>query len=383
MDIHDYFEPVTVNTHYRLGEKNAFGSGVQKHLSGQTLPDWHKADIALIGISEFRQSHKNNSADTANTTRKYLYELSRPEVKLKIADLGNLKEGNTIEDSHAALRDVMAGLLAENTLPVLIGGSRELALAMFKAYEDNQRTINMTAVDRQPGLAGNQLDDSPEQSYLSRIISAKSKFLFNFTNIGYQSYFTVANEIKLLDDLLFDAFRLGIVRDDIREMEPVLRDTDMLVISLSSVRQSDSPAAIAASPNGFSGEEICQLAWYGGKSERLTSFALSDWYHEYDRRDQTSHLAAQVIWYFIEGYYKRKGEYPFNSSKDCTKYIVNLSGNEIVFYKSTRSERWWMEVPSSILPGNLHIACSYEDYQKACKQEVPERWWQNFKKINH
>jgi formiminoglutamase len=385
MEIHDYFDPVTVKTDYRLGEKNVFGAKVQKNLSEKSFPDWQKADIALVGISEYRQSRENNSADTANKTRKYLYELSKPEGKINVTDLGNLKVGNTIEDSCAALRDIMSALLERNIFPVLIGGTSQLALAMFKAYENNQKTINLTSIDRQPGLAGNHFDDSPEQSYLGRIISEKSRFLFNYANIGYQSYFTLSDEIKLLDDLLFDAFRLGVVRDDIREMEPVLRDTDMLVISMSAVRQSDAPAAITASPNGFTGEEICQLAWYGGKSERLTSIAFHDWYHEYDRRDQTSHLAAQVIWYFIDGYYRRKGEYPFNTSRDSTKYIVDLSGpgTEIVFYKSTRSERWWMEIPSSKLPRSLLVACSYEDYQKACRQEVPDRWWQNFKKINH
>lgn len=385
MKIRDYFDPVSVDADYRLGERNSFGSHVNKYQDGNKFPDWAKADIAIIGISEYRTIQKNNSTDAACRARKSLYELSAVNTGMKIADLGNLREGKTADDSMAALRDVMAEILGKNTLPLLLGGGRDLTLAMFRAYEQNNMTINLTAVDSRAGLAGEHFTDTLEQSYLSRIVSSRSKHLFNYTNIGYQSYFAGGGETGLLEDMLFDFFRLGMVRENIRETEPVLRDTDLLMISMSSVRQSDAPAALFPSPNGFFGEELCQLAWYGGKSERLTGFAVCDWYGEYDRRGHTARLAAQAAWYFIEGYYKRTNEYPFNPSKECTKYIVNISGpgTEIVFYKSTVTDRWWMEVPSSKLPGSLMVACSHEDYQRACREEVPERWWQNFKKINH
>ena len=387
MELTDYFEPVSVDSDYRLGEKTAFGNFVHKYLEKKKIPEWEKADIALMGISEYRGAHRDNCSNAADQARKCLYELSRTDEKMKIADLGNLRAGKSLEDSYAALRDVMAELLAKNTIPMILGGSRDLTLAMFRSYEISNRTINLTAVDSRAGMGSDHYPDIDvkEKSYLSTIISSKSKYLFNYTNIGYQSFFAGKNETRLLEDLMFDSFRLGLVRENLAETEPVLRDTDLLMISMSSIRQSDAPAALFPSPNGFQGEEVCQLAWYGGKSERLTSLAVVDWYGSYDRRYHTAHQAAQIAWYFIDGYYKRKGEYPFNPSKECTKYIVNLtgSGNEIIFYKSSKSERWWMEVPSSKLPRSLMVACSYEDYRKACRQEVPERWWQNFRKINH
>ncbi len=387
MNLKDYFDPVSVEADYRLGEKSSFGPQAKKNLTGNKFPDWAKADIAIIGVSEFRNVHLENSALAATQARKALYELSAVHNKMNIADLGDLKTGNTINDSFAGLRDVMSALLEKNTLPLVIGGNRELTLAMFRSYENNKKTINLTSVDSRAGLAGNSFHGEMTTSCLNNIISSKSKYLFNYTNIGYQSYFTGNDEINLMDDLLFDSFRLGAVKESLKEMEPVLRDTDLLTISMSSIRQSDAPAAIFPSPNGFSGEEVCQLAFYAGRSERPSSLALFDWYAEYDRRSHTAHQAAQAAWYFIDGFYKRKGEYPFNPSINCTKFIVNVTGkgneNEIIFYKSTRTGRWWMEVPSSKLPRGLIIACSYEDYQRACLKEIPDRWWQNFKKINH
>jgi formiminoglutamase len=385
MEIRDYFEPVTVLPDYRLGENKAFGSWISQHRSAMEFPDWKSADLAIMGVSEFRYACRENSADAADQARKCLYELSCTNRKMKIADLGNLRPGNTPEDSLAAIRDIISLLLEKNTIPILLGGTADLAYGMFNAYEKNKRTINITAVDNQPGLSSRYFDQVKIKSFLSKIISSQSKCLFNYSNIGYQSYFTGPEETGLLEDLLFDFFRLGLARENIIGMEPVIRDTDLLMISLSAVRQSDAPAAIFPSPNGFTGEEICQLAWYGGKSERLSCIALFDWHPGFDTRMQTAHLSAHIAWYFIDGFYKRKGEYPFNPAKDCTRYIVNLSGagGDINFFKSSKSDRWWMEVPSDKLPASLLVACSYDDYQKACKQEVPERWWQNFRKINN
>ena len=385
MEIKDYCDPVSVITDYRLGEKNVLGTLVQKNLPAKPFPDWKNADIAILGISEYRNSFKDNCTGGADQARKCLYELSRISNKIKIADLGNLREGRTIEDGMAALRDVMARLLEKNTFPLILGGTRDLALGMYGAYEKNKITVNLTAVDSRPGLASGHYEEISRSSYLSSIISSKSKYLFNYSNIGYQSYFAGIAETNLLEDMLFDFFRLGMVRENLAEMEPVLRDTDLLMISMSSVRQCDSPASIFPSPNGLTGEELCQLAWYGGQSEKLSSMAICDWHPEYDHRYHTAHLAAHAAWYFIDGFYKRNSEYPFNRAGDFTRYILSLSGsgNVITFYKSNRSERWWMEVPSSKLPSGLMVPCSYQDYQRACRQEVPERWWRNFKKINH
>ena len=385
MHIKDYFEPGLIETDYRLGEKNALGTLIRQYKASGDFPDWENADIAILGLSEYRNVHKTNCCNAANQARKCLYELSRTGKQMKIADLGNLREGNNINDTLAALRDIVAELLDKKTIPLILGGSKDLTLGIFRAYEKNKISINLTAVDSQPGLSASHYDDIKKNSYLNSIISSKSKYLFNYSNIGYQSYFAGVDETDLLEEMLFDFFRLGMARENLTEMEPVIRDTDLMMISMSSLRQSDAPASIFPSPNGFAGEEVCQLAWYGGKSERLSSLAIFDWYSEYDRRNHTAHQAAHIAWYFIDGFYKRKNEYPFSPSGDCTKYIVNLtaSGSDIIFYKSNISERWWMEVPSSKLPSAMLIASSYQDYQTACRQIVPERWWQNFKKINH
>jgi hypothetical protein len=48
-----------------------------------------------------------------------------------------------------------------------------------------------------------------------------------------------------------------------------------------------------------------------------------------------------------------------------------------VFYKSKRSEKWWMEIPkqdTDKFDRATIIPCSYQDYQMAQAGEVPDRW---------
>jgi hypothetical protein len=54
-------------------------------------------------------------------------------------------------------------------------------------------------------------------------------------------------------------------------------------------------------------------------------------------------------------------------------------GEEIVFIRSNRTERWWMKLPTDgkrnrYLSQHL-LPCTLADYQQACANEVPERWW--------
>jgi basic membrane lipoprotein Med (substrate-binding protein (PBP1-ABC) superfamily) len=100
-----------------------------------------------------------------------------------------------------------------------------------------------------------------------------------------------------------------------------------------------------------------------------------------DDKNQTAQLIAQMIWYFIEGVNFRIGEYPFGSKKNYLKYIVPIDDDVINFYKSNKSNRWWMEIPDNKFKKESLIPCTYEDYVEASNQSIPNRWWKTLKKL--
>jgi hypothetical protein len=250
-----------------------------------------------------------------------------------------------------------------------------------------EQTINIVSVDSSFDI-GDGDKELNSQSYLSKIILHKPNLLFNYSNVGYQTYFVEQNAVGLMDKLYFDAHRLGQVRKNMENVEPIVRNADVLSFDISAIRQSDAPGNGNASPNGFYGEEACQICRYAGMSDKLSSIGIYEINPAFDNNKQTAHLASQMIWYFIDGFYNRKQDYPIVDKSEYTKYRVSITNHEheIIFYKSNKSDRWWMDVPYPVnhqIKFERHhmVPCSYSDYETACSDEMPDKWWQTFQKL--
>ncbi len=368
-----------------IKQYHQLGSYSEEDEEAQSLQDF---EIALIGVPEDRRSLDNKGASQApDHIRKYFYALFSHWKSLKMVDLGNLIPGNTLDDTYFALKEVITVLIDNNVLPVILGGTQDLTYANYLAYEKFNKIVNITSVDSVFDLGRNH-DDLNTHSWLSKIILHQPNFLFNFTNVGYQSYLVNKESVQLMKELFFDAYRLGEVRAHLEEVEPMVRNADILSFDISSIRQSDAPGCYYSGPNGFTGEEACAIVRYAGLSDKLTSIGFYGINPKYDQRGQTAHLAAQMIWYFIDGYMNRVQDLPYLHSNDYVKFSVanEDSDEDLIFLKSKKTGRWWMVIKPSNLDNNTFrphqfIPCTYEDYKLALKNEIPDRWWKAQQKL--
>lgn len=339
------------------------------------FPEPDGAAIAIIGVLENRGLDERKEQVNLSYIRKQFYSLYPGNWDQQITDLGNIPAGSSPQDTYFALKEIVAGLVANKVIPVIIGGSQDLTYAIYRAYDRLEQMVNLAVIDSRFDF-GKEDEALSARSYLTKIIVEEPNNLFNFSNLGYQTYYNPQEEIDLIDKLFFDAYRLGEISHNPSVAEPVFRDADIVSIDMASVKSSDSGNFINFLPNGFDGKEICTLARYAGISDKITSFGIFN--HNNSR--QESVLIAQVIWYFIEGIHYRSNEYPFGSKENYLRYIVPLEDQELVFYKSDRTERWWIEIPfvsgvNNKLKRNTLLPCIYEDYLGACNNEIPERWW--------
>jgi len=385
MDIFAYFDHIELEKLNISPEvkKNKYALyHIDKNLDKSPACQLDQYKIAIIGIPEERNTKNKGTALAPDIIRKKLYCLNRPKTD-RIIDLGNLKAGKTLKDTYIAVGDIVAELISLSVLPLIIGGSQDLTYGNFLAYKQTNKKVNLVSIDPKFDI-GYLIDDFDSSSYLGQIILHNGENLFNFTNLGYQAYYVNKEETDLMDKLNFDSYRLGKIRADIKESEPILRDADILSIDISAVKQAEAPAFYNPSANGFYGEELCQLARYAGLSDRLSSFGIYNVNPRFDVNDQTVNLCAQIIWYFIDGVCHRKKDYPIRNLKNYTRFIVNFDDKKqnIVFYRNVNNDRWWMEIPNpkKQSPDKI-VACSYEDYKLACKQELPERWIRNIQKM--
>lgn len=352
----------------------ALGKKVAFHTC-EEFPDTESARIAILGVLENRGIADKKEHVHLNYIRKQFYSLYPGNWDMPIVDLGNIPEGNSVQDTYFALKNIAAELIKNKVIPVVIGGSQDLTYAMYRAYDQLEQMVNLVAIDSKFDF-GKENEELSATSYLTKIIVDEPNNLFNYSNIGYQTYYNSQEEIDLIEKLFFDAYRLGEICSNPSISEPVFRDADVVSVDMTSVKSSDSGNLLNFIPNGFNGKEICTLARYAGISDKVSSFGIFN----HNNTRQESVLIAQVIWYFIEGMHYRSNEYPFGSKENYLKYIVPMEDEELIFYKSDKTERWWIEIPfvsgiNNKLKRSTLLPCIHEDYVGACNNELPERWW--------
>jgi hypothetical protein len=349
------------------------GSKVVFH-TAEDFPDLNKIKIAIIGVLENRGDVNQEQEVDLTHIRKELYALFPGNWNASIADLGDILAGNSSDDTYFALRKVISSLIKKKIIPIVIGGSQDLTYALYRAYDNLEQMVNLVSIDNKFDF-GKESEVVSASSYLTKIIIEEPNNLFNFSNIGYQTYYNSQEEIDLIDKLFFDGYRLGDISNNLALAEPVFRDADIVSVDLTSIKSSDSGNFTSFTPNGFNGKEICALSRYAGISDKVSLFGVFN----HNNSKQESVLIAQIIWYFIEGVHYRSNEYPFGSKENYIKYIIPLE-EELIFYKSNKTDRWWIEIPfissgNNKLKKSTLLPCSYDEYLGACNQEIPERWW--------
>lgn len=342
-------------------------------------PSLDDVQIALIGVLDSRGLNDELVPDLTDVREKF-YKLFPGNWTVNVADLGDVKAGANVSDTYFAVRTIVTSLVKQHIIPVIIGGSQDLTYAMYRAYDQLDQMVNLVTVDPKFDL-GQDGNSALSDTYLSKIIMDEPNNLFNYALLGYQSYFCSQESIDLMDKMWFECYRLGEINANITLAEPVMRDADIVSVDLTSLRSSDSGNFYTFAPNGFSGKEVCALARYAGISDKVSSFGLFNGFFG----GNESMLIAQVLWYFIEGFNCRTKDYPFSTTDRYTKFHVLVDDQPLVFYKSNKSDRWWIEMSNMTdldTKYRFHtlLPCAYEDYLNACNQITPERWYKAHRK---
>ncbi len=376
----EFLAPVSdlVAAHTKLLSDHSLGKQIKIHTAASGVPDLEKVDIAIIGIQENRNDVNFLGEKLGfDTVRTSLYDLYPGNWDVTIVDLGDITPGNQVSDTYYLVQEVLATLLQKKVLPILIGGSQDLVYAQYRSFDVLERMVNLANVDSKFDL-GNSSEPITNRSFVGKIIVEQPYNLFNYSNIGYQTYFNAQEEIDLIEKLYFDACRLGEVISDVTIVEPVMRDADIVSIDLG-VMSSNSINGVNASPNGFDGREICAISRYAGISDKVKSFGIYE-FKNFKNEEMTAMLVAQIIWYFVEGFNYRSNELDIKSQKSTLHYNVPVEDEILSFYKSAKTGRWWIEIPfissgNNKLERHTLLPCTYNDYERACNQEIPERWY--------
>ncbi len=375
----DFLSPVKDDLLDEIKSLNpqSIGANIRLHTERSGLPVMEGVNVAIFGVRETRRSISPSDSPEFYHLRRQFYRLYPGNWKLNLADLGDINPGATVEDTYFAVQNLVESLVKQDIMPIIIGGSQDLIYAQYRAYDKLDQMVNLVNIDRRFDL-GDAEKPISNQSYVGKIVVDQPYNLFNYSTVGYQTYFNSQDEIELMERLFFEAYRLGEVTSDIALMEPIFRSANLVGLDLGSIESGAMNSAYFNSPNGFNGREICALSRYAGISDKVSSFGV------YEYQDNLGELAnmlvAQIIWYFIEGVNYRTNENTISAKKEFIKYQVPIDDEVLVFFKSPVSGRWWIEIPflsnmNTKLKRHTLLPCSEEDYLEACNQVIPERWY--------
>lgn len=380
-DISIYFQPIEIDSFM----EESIGSRILFHTEGN-FPELEKGGVAIFYCPEYRNGIQEYHMQKEERFREELYLLfPSAHWEKKIYDLGNILPGGKIEDTYFALAHVVEELVKNDIIPILLGGTQDLLFPLYKGYQNLEQSVNITTIDSKMNF-GDAERGLNHNGFLSPLLMHNPSFLFNYSVIGLQAPFVKQSEMDLFEKLYFDTLRLGEFNADFRKAEPLIRNADILNVDLQAIKASDFIGDEYNSPNGFYAEQVCQIAKYAGISDKLSAFALFNLFPGIS--SNAAQLVAQIVWYFIEGVADRKGDFPKCAKTEYKKFMVHHEAfeNDLIFYKSNKSERWWMEVPH---PKKEHarydrhhlIPCNQEDYEFALKNEIPDLWWRTYQKL--
>jgi len=354
------------------GDKDCLGTLLKDSVWNESvLPD-----VVILGISDDRLSVSPSYSGSADAIREQLYHLHGFSGSFRIVDLGNVKTGKEVGDTIAAVRVVAEEIFSLGLPMLVLGGNQTFTVPLLAGIPKNETIL--TVID-------DRIDSVSHKEGLNDDLFLNDLSTETIVNIMAVQSFFVSQERKetFSEEFNGSLFTLGEIRNGIREMEPYLRETDLVSFDFGSLKLCEAPGQTKNSPNGLTGEEACQLAWYAGISTDPGWFSLFGYDPANDPDRYGAMMAAQIVWYFLNGKSKKIDEIPQDEAIDFMHFIVPVEGipEPVTFLKHPVSKRWWMEVPSSdcdLFP--LRIPCSKKDYLKACKNEIPDRWWSSFNK---
>lgn len=349
--------------------------------------EWQSFQIAIVGVNFDEENEtENNSSKAADLIRAEFYKLYNWERQLNVIDIGNIKLGSDKRSTYDNLASTLELLLEQNVFPIILGGTHDLTYGQFMAYEKQAIPINMVLVDETIDLQHPE-GGADSRSFLYKILAHQPNYITNFFHLCHQNYLVDPEMVATLEKFHFSCYRLGEFKENIKRLEPLVRNADMVSFDMASIRYSDAPGQREASPHGLTGEEACALTRYVGFGDKVSSLGIYEYFPENDNNGQTAKLAAQLIWHFIDGFSARRYDYPQLFTEDFLKYKVPFEEmQEIEFVKSKNDEKWWMKVPvmngAEVERVEL-VPCAYEDYLKSVHyKEIPERWIKHFIRLS-
>lgn len=324
--------------------------------------------IVLLFVSDYRGANGDAESQDFTGNRREFYKLSQLDFDIPIIDLGDLVSGKTPQDSHYILQEVLSVCHQKGAIPVIVGGSNDLAFSLFSALNYHQQDINYTQISNVVSLK--QDEEIHESTFLSKILGSKNFSVKNYHHLGYQKHLNEMDSVNLIKEVQFDIIRLAEMMNSTEKTEPYFRKADLVTINCDAIETFAEAFSMNPQVNGLNRREICAYMKEIGLSERLKSVGIFN-YNIYSDSQLNHQLLAQMIWYLIEGINIQKSH---PKEKSYETFFVLINDEQYAFKRDVFNNLWYFGEDENI---DNCIPCSRSDFDEAKRGFLSPRFTRN------
>lgn len=339
-------------------EKWQFGSQISDELQ--------EGGIALIYCSDFR-GHNDGDAEILDyhEVRRELNKLSKLDFTLPVCDLGNLISGRSHADTHFVLQELLLACFKKNIIPIVIGGSNDMAFSLFSALNHHRKNITYTQISNVVSLAANS-EEITENNYLTKIFSDTNFSLKNYHHLGYQKHLNEVDSVRLMKEVDFDVVRLAEMMNTTENTEHFFRRADLVTVNCDAVESFSDGFSTTPQVNGLNRREICAYMKEAGLSDNLACAGIFN-FNADSSSQLNNQLLAQMIWHLVEGINIQRSH---PRERQFETFHIMADDTQYTFQRDSFSGLWYFGSDEN--RENL-IPCSRQEYEAAIRGDLPAR----------
>jgi len=271
-----------------------------------------KRGFCLIGFKSDLGVKRNygriGAKQAPDTIRKYLSSMPWHFGSLGLYDAGNVVCDNDLEKSQEVLSHIIRNIMHKGLFPVVIGGGHESAFGSISGvYEKLKKMPSIINFDAHFDMRDYSKGATSGTSFKQIAdVCTQNNETFKYMCIGIQKS---ANTIELFNTATSykakwvdtDMIRFN-EKSAIKTIDGFVNDSDNIHLSICMdvFAQNIASGVSAPQPFGLSIEKFLKFFYYIAASGKIVSFDIAEVSPPLDNNNQTSALAAHIIFRLID-----------------------------------------------------------------------------------
>ena len=280
--------------------------------------DYGASEIVILGCPQDEGVRRNNgrpgAANAPAAIREQFYRLTPFNIRRRLFDLGDVRIGATLEETHETHAKIVSSVLADGKRLIVLGGGNDISYPDGCAMAEVFGAENWLAINVDSHLDVRLADERNSGTPYRQLLDERRVTPSYFYEVGFQTHFCSPVYYEYIRALGVNRISLELVRSraepDIELKESIQQKfvhhssslSTFFGFDLDAVRSADAPGTSAPSPLGLRAGEFIQLVKYAASLANTKLIEFSEVNPEFDEDSRTSKLVAIAMHRFCSGF---------------------------------------------------------------------------------